>query len=197
MRKTSLFISAAMASLTVVGFASTAKADRVVIMTKNPCGFFGQNEDVGHAAMAFYDDENGTVSTKGMWPKDSRYPENVRTDDPTDLAMARGEGCGLVTRTAYVTPARRIWAQKQVATPGSTTCYRYSPIAKINAEGTYIRIFNSTGCSCVNFANRVWKKVTGREVFSGKLTPEGLGKEIMKSNGGSASGDFDGGNVWK
>jgi hypothetical protein len=186
MRKNSLLISAAIAGLTLVGSASGAKADMIKIMARPACSATTSSGaiNVGHAAIAFYD-ENGAIVTKGMWP------EGVLTNAEDDLNMAGGAGCDLVTRTAHVSRERRIWAQKQVATKGSTTCYKYWPIGKITPYG-------SKGCSCVSFATRVWKKVTG-EVFNFQFTPRQLAETIEDRNGGSGSmtGDFDGGKVWK
>jgi hypothetical protein len=189
MRKISLLISATIAGLALVGAAPKAKADMIKIMSRPACSVTTSSGsiNVGHAAIAFYDD-NGTIVTKGMWPG------GILTNTKDDLDMAGGGGCGLVTRTAHVSPQRRIWAQKQVATKGSTTCYRYSPIPKINLDGAYLRMLNSTGCSCVSFATRIWKEVTG-EVFERQVTPKQLAKTIEEFNGGSSTGDFDGGNI--
>jgi hypothetical protein len=166
-----------------VTYATEAKADMVKIMSKAACSAATIAQgDVGHSAIAFYD-ANGRVTTKGMWP------DGVKTNNSTDMAMANGQGCGLKTRTAYVTPARRQWIQDQVASPGGTNCRQYFPVGKVAGSDQF--------CSCVNFATRVWRQTTSDwERWQFQSTPKLLGDTIWFANGWRNHGVFNGGKVW-
>jgi hypothetical protein len=183
MRKTSLFISAAISGLTLLATASNAKADMIKIISKPACNIGSVVQgDVGHVVIAFYD-SNGNTTTKAVWPS------GIKHNDPKDLEMARGEGCRLSTRTAYVSSARREWAENRAATAEDTTCNSYSYVFK--------RLFGADTCTCVNFATRVWKAVTNeRETWTGLLTPADVSRKIQTVNGSKRSGKFNGGKIW-
>ena len=162
-----------------VTFATESKADIVKVMSKSPCSPL----DVGHSAIAFYDNSGKLIATRGMWP------DGVRPKDKTDEEMASGKGCGLKTRTAYVTPSRRAWIQNQVASSGGTNCQSYFPVGKVAGSDKF--------CSCVTFATRVWRQTTGdRERWQFQLTPQQLGDTIWFQNGLRTNGVFNNGKTW-
>jgi hypothetical protein len=119
------------------------------------------------------------------------WPGGVRTNDPTDMAMARGEGgkCRSVYRRfANVSSARRSWAQHGVASPGGTNCTSYIPVGSKAVNGA---------CSCVNFATRVWRQVTAdRERWQLMVTPANVAGQIYLANGYRVTGLFDNGKMW-
>ena len=167
-----------------VTFATESKADTVKLMSKSPCSpLSAARGDVGHSAIAFYDNSGRLVATKGMWPG------GVQTNNRTDIEMASGQGCGLKTRTAYVTPSRRTWIQNQVASPGGTNCQSYFPVGKVAGSDRF--------CSCVNFATRVWRQTTAdQERWQFQSTPQILGDTIWVKNGWRTNGIFDNGKTW-
>jgi hypothetical protein len=197
MKKCHLLLSTIVMSTAILGFASNAKADSIKIMATASCTPWGPFQgDVGHAAIAFYDGNGKLVGTKGMWPvsgsslnaKTGIWPGQVRSWDGKDVEMANGKGCGLRTRTAYVTRQRREWLQNQVTTVGGTNCQSYLPVGKVGG---------SEKCSCVNFATRVWRQATAEsERWQFQTTPKLLGDTIWWANGRRDSGLFDGGKTW-
>lgn len=117
------------------------------------------------------------------------WPDGVRTNDSADMEMAKGNGCGLRTRTAIVSTSRREWAWNQVSTSGGTNCQSYAVVGKVQG---------SDKCSCVNFATRVWRQVTSDwERWQFQTTPKLLGDTIQISNRGQVNGMFDSGKEWK
>lgn len=167
-----------------IALATEAKADAVKLMSKASCNPLSlvQKGDVGHSAFAFYDGSGRLVGTKGMWPS------GVRTNDKTDIDMANGNGCGLKTRTAYVTKARREWVQNQVASSNGTNCQWYIPVGKVGGDNS---------CSCVNFATRVWRQTTADwERWQFQSTPKLLGDTMWWANGRMNNGVFNSGRVW-
>lgn len=196
--KSFVFLPALVISAGVLGSASSAKADAVKIMSRAACIQDISKLDVGHTAIAFYDSSGKLLSTKGMWPDEppsaqrilslSVWPGRVRTNDSKDQEMARGIGCSLRTRTAYVTRARRVWLEYQVATQGGTNCQSYLPVGKYGG---------SDKCSCVNFGTRVWRQVTeDQERWQFELTPKTLSVTIWSANGRRDNGVFNNGNFW-
>ena len=169
---------------TTVGFSTEVKADTVKLMSKAACSPISVAQgDVGHSAIAFYDNSGKLVATKAMWPG------GVQTNNRTDIEMASGQGCGLKTRTAYVTPARRAWIQNQVASPNGTNCQSYFAVGKVAGSDKF--------CSCVNFATRVWRQTTAdQERWQFQSTPKLLGDTIWLQNGWRTNGIFDNGRTW-
>jgi hypothetical protein len=171
----------------ILSIAPSAKADSIKIMARAVCS--GDipviTGNVGHAAIAFYNGSGNVVGTRGMWPG------GVRTNDPADMEMAKGNGCGLRTRTATVSASRREWAWNQVATSGGTNCQEYA-LAATKLPGA------DKFCSCVNFSTRVWRMVTSDwERWQFQTTPKILGDTIQGANRGQVQGLFDNGKEWK
>jgi hypothetical protein len=184
MRKLSLVFFLAFAG--ILSSSSNAKSDSIKVMSRASCSGDGLvfRQDVGHSAIAFYDGSGKLLGTRAMWPG------GVRTNDQDDMKMAKGEGCGLRTRTANVSSSRRNWAWNQVSTTGGTNCQTYTIIGKIQGRDDY--------CSCVNFSTRVWRQVTSDwERWQFQTTPKLLGDTIQSANGGNTNGIFDKGRVWK
>lgn len=179
-----LLLSTLIISSIVFGYSSSAKADKVRIISKASCGLVqSKGQDVGHVSIAFYTDNGALIGTKGMWPG------GVQPDNSVDIEMASGKGCGLRTRTANVSTARREWIQNQVASSGGTNCQSYFPVGKIGGE---------SGCSCVTFATRVWRQATSDwERWQYQSTPKLLGDVIQRANNGRTDGVFDNGKIWK
>jgi hypothetical protein len=199
MRKISLFISAAIAGLALVGSASNAKADVVQIIAKDSCsrnGIIGvgldRKVDVGHVVIAFYDGRGDFAGTAAMWPTGVKYGYSE------DVKLAKGIGCNIRTRSAYVTKKRREWLQYAVATDGGTDCKKYSYV--------YENFANKSTCTCVNFGTRVWRVVTSDwERWQFQITPKQVRDQIGYANGKKnwwdwdyqANNAFNGGIVWK